>query len=385
MLGVCTLLLSNKPLLLALGAVISAAPPGLGYDLPETPARPKNLHLRLYGRYNLTRHIGESRFARRQSYHAEGKELLSRAQRSGYFRHGYLLLRGLVPTVTAASLREEILRTHFHDTVQDPYAMNAWMESDRLLDFLIFGPFGKVAAELFAGKGKGGVHLLRSSHRFEQRQPTSAADWHYDWAECEDGFPPASDVRRSFVKFYIALYNDMPAMWFVNQTALEALIAGLRSDGPALRSAFRKGLLHPPQGLCDNVHAMPCTSSDVPTLDRTDLERVSLKPVLQVGDVIVHSTTVVHRPPIVASKVRRGFLTAAYGPSDARFSGRHDMAAGNRRLCDTGVPIYRSRLPTLSSVPRPNCFPRVYPPPLAKADVNLNFRSGSHINPSVET
>eukprot|EP00747_Dinoflagellata_sp_TGD_P198544 gnl/TRDRNA2_/TRDRNA2_71608_c0_seq2.p1 gnl/TRDRNA2_/TRDRNA2_71608_c0~~gnl/TRDRNA2_/TRDRNA2_71608_c0_seq2.p1 ORF type:complete len:374 (-),score=53.61 gnl/TRDRNA2_/TRDRNA2_71608_c0_seq2:22-1143(-) len=289
--------------------------------------------------------VGRSPFARKDAYY-RGGAYLSQRHRRAYFSEGYLLLRSLLPPATVAAIGDELRRLRSHGWEDSP---NAWMRSDHFLDFLIFGPFGHVASQLAGG---GPIHLVRTTHHFRDGVSKLQPTYHFDWGECEDGYPPASDTSRALVKFYIAMNDNMPALWLLNQSSFEAFLRGPTDDDTVLE--FRAGRLSPPHNLCDR-QSLGCSG---PTLPAEFVNGRALRPILQLGDAIVHATTVVHRSPEAAAEGDGGgFVTLTYGTPDTKYTGQR---VGQTSECASGL-VSGEHPPRLADLPQPGCAPRVYP------------------------
>eukprot|EP00747_Dinoflagellata_sp_TGD_P021955 gnl/TRDRNA2_/TRDRNA2_128806_c0_seq1.p1 gnl/TRDRNA2_/TRDRNA2_128806_c0~~gnl/TRDRNA2_/TRDRNA2_128806_c0_seq1.p1 ORF type:complete len:454 (-),score=24.85 gnl/TRDRNA2_/TRDRNA2_128806_c0_seq1:30-1391(-) len=316
--------------------------------------------------YHQRRVLGRSRFARQSSYYADHLRL-SEHEKAAYLSEGYLILRGLLPEKTVDALKNEILEAF--GTVGDPYTWNAWLENDGLLDFFTFGPCAVVASQLFGGSA---VHLLQSYHHFHGGAVGKSRRFSYDVAVCEDGYPPASATARTKLKFYIPLYADK-SLRFVNQSATEALLSeALLFDGNASSAvAFRFGKL-------PSLHEM------TRSFDQARLDRESFWPRLEVGDAIVHSPCLLVRTTGAVAARRgggrpRAFVAPSYGPPDSKYLG----SEVSFRQCDSGInraSVTLANAPPIKDVPRPHCYPRVFPPP--DPDVRyLHFRRGSGHGP----
>lgn len=279
-------------------------------------------------------------------------EPLGQGHREAYLREGYLLLRHWLPADTMALLRVELLRLY-----AVPYVGNHWLESDELMDFISFGPFGKLAAQLF---GRDRVHLLGSVTHFRNNATVSIKKYHYDFRECLEGFPPAGDTARSLVKFWIPLNDELPSFWFVNQSTLAQRIKRVANE--TAREDFLAGLAPPPKDLCLSGSC----KRTLPPLGRSFLDRASLRPMMRLGDVLVHSTTLPHRTSPENGGGVTGWLTLTFGVPETRF-----VPLDTERLnCDTGVDARNvTRIPRLFDVPHPSCYPRVFPPPLQRGQV----------------
>eukprot|EP00747_Dinoflagellata_sp_TGD_P222124 gnl/TRDRNA2_/TRDRNA2_93871_c1_seq1.p1 gnl/TRDRNA2_/TRDRNA2_93871_c1~~gnl/TRDRNA2_/TRDRNA2_93871_c1_seq1.p1 ORF type:complete len:406 (-),score=42.57 gnl/TRDRNA2_/TRDRNA2_93871_c1_seq1:43-1260(-) len=316
------------------------------------------------GTYQV-RELGASQFANTNLYHEDVR--LPDQSVQAYLDEGYLLLRHLVPPQTVEALRQEILRTC------GPFESNAWLENDALQDFVIFGPLAAVAAQLH---GREDVHLLRTVHHFHFgiHVPVRIPYWHYDHGECQMGYTPAKDTPNSLVKFYVPLYDNMPSMWFMNQSMFEEglrRMSGARAEQTV--ASFRNGTMGTPPG---DICAGPPEACPpwLPRMTSEYIDRVSLKPMLRLGDVLVHASTLVHRSAPSNGGGVTGWLAAAYAVPETRFRG---SISPDERECHSGVdPKDFQSLQRLAYTPRiadhprtEECFPRVYPRDTAQSRI----------------
>eukprot|EP00411_Alexandrium_monilatum_P018543 CAMPEP_0175241864 /NCGR_PEP_ID=MMETSP0093-20121207/30775_1 /TAXON_ID=311494 /ORGANISM="Alexandrium monilatum, Strain CCMP3105" /LENGTH=446 /DNA_ID=CAMNT_0016535927 /DNA_START=39 /DNA_END=1376 /DNA_ORIENTATION=+ len=324
------------------------------------------------------RRLGSTRFAREDAYGWHGS--ITEADRQAYFRDGYLVIRGLVPPETVVALREEIAGTL--GFLSSPYNENAWFMSDALLDFLVFGPFGRVVARLLGGEG---VRLVYSNHNLRRGDwPAYQAHrrWHWDSIQCcNEHYVPAHATRVANANFQIALYDDMPGMYFVNQSTVAQLLDffGQQVNETRMLEYFLRGVLprDVPQALLGHF-------------GQEFFDRLAIRPRLRIGDAIAHAPTLIHRSPDGYGGRPSGWLLPTYALSEARFTPVPFVAD---RLCDTGEDLEKhghagffkklktAGLQQLKESPRPACFPQVHPPADARkqmGDLKLSFRRKSY-------
>eukprot|EP00747_Dinoflagellata_sp_TGD_P033962 gnl/TRDRNA2_/TRDRNA2_136955_c0_seq1.p1 gnl/TRDRNA2_/TRDRNA2_136955_c0~~gnl/TRDRNA2_/TRDRNA2_136955_c0_seq1.p1 ORF type:complete len:417 (-),score=55.16 gnl/TRDRNA2_/TRDRNA2_136955_c0_seq1:162-1412(-) len=296
------------------------------------------------------RHLGISMFANAASYgpHSMVHEHISAKDIDTFHKEGYLVFKQLVPRDTAIALRDEIATKI---STQAPLSWQGWIDSDALLDFLLFGPLGALAARLLDAKA---IHLLHSQHVFTRaRQPEGIARlWHFDlqpadahcYADAQSAKHGISmqcgercrSISRSRINIWASLQDEMPALWLANETTAATVAASATG-----KTKWKQ-------------HEIPHTSPLASHLDE-----VSMKPVVDIGDVIAYSPCVMHRAP-VSCGVERAYLRATYGCPDATFRGKF---VGHGRLCDSGIkqglPV--EQVPSVANAPRPECFPQVWP------------------------
>lgn len=296
------------------------------------------------------RRLGSTLFAE----HAE-RSKLSTKNLEAYFAEGFLLLKGFLAPGLVAALRELLL----HRFVP-PVMANTWIESDALFDFLVFGPFGKVASQLLNSTT---THLLCSNLHFRDPETKLVPEYHYDNGDCLTGFPPARHTRRTLVKFWIPLYDGMPSMWFVNQSSFEAHLLQA-SDEHALRE-FHAGRLPPPSDQCHPEHRhfqkFGSCPSWVPPMPQQKADHLSMKPTMRLGDVLVHSTTLMHRSSERHNDDVTGWLSVMYGAKTSRWIGD----CMKRLNCDPGMDFRSLQVPprVQEVVAVSPCFPVAFPKP----------------------
>ncbi|CAE8613057.1 unnamed protein product [Polarella glacialis] len=339
--------------------------------------------------FKRRRWLGATRFAEPSSYHAEGEKIkvLPEGSRASYLAEGYLVLRGLIPPETVLALREELFQNYSFDLEK-----NSHFESDALLDFLAFSPFGQVAAELL---GTESVHLLRSVLHF---RPTSLAfkrvgNFHFDWLECDHDLPAVaagfldSDAlaETAPIKFNLALYDDMPALWLLNRSTLGALVNVNMTDASfGDQSPDAKGQQRLPAG----PEGLPFWVS------QEAADAVAVRPRLRLGDVVVHSPALAHRSPDAPLGELIGFLSPSYAAPASQCLGRYasnrecDWEAEQRRQernadaegsHEAEKPGSARQETLLGDVP--GCFPQVYPKSPARKtefliELRRNFATG---------
>jgi len=300
--------------------------------------------------------LGSTPFAHNVAYDS-GRCELTEQDFLVYATEGYLVLRRLVPPATLVALREEILLSF--GPINVPYIDNAWLTSNALLDLFTFGPFGDIAAQLFhKGGGSKQAHLLYSVHHVRPGSMLPRfGDYHVDVVECEEAYLPAAETLRTKVKFWVGLYDDVPAMWFLNQSTFELI---LKRTNDTLLSDFAAGTLSPWW-----AWGMSVENPEV-------MDALVLKPRLRLGDAIVHSPCLVHRSPVAVAGVPTGFLAPSYAAPEARYVGE------SARQCDSGVGrgTRLADAPSITGVPRPSCYPQVYPLEAARgrAELRASFR-----------
>lgn len=288
--------------------------------------------------------LGMSMFARTGVFYDSGPKILTEDQRQVYFKDGYLILRNLLPKSTVEALRAELARLPSLG-IHGPNNINMWISSNEFLDFLLFGPFGQIASELYEDKS----YLIRAAHTLDATLETL---YHADGGEGRiDVMHPANDTRNSRVKFFVSLYNDMPGPVLVGQSTLEATMQSWPEPVNHLALlSFRGSLLPYPRphcGQCDQ-------SSWFPAVPEEELDRLATKTVLNMGDVLVHATALLHRSPKMRKKT--GLVTAAFArPGLAgRELPRNDKTCNWKR--QNGSAIWRAD-------EYPECLPRAFPFP----------------------
>jgi len=302
--------------------------------------------------------LGTTSFSKKSLYFS-GTRKLRKQHLTEYFAQGYLILRDLLPPETVI-----VVRKHLNLSCRvGEGRTNPWMQNRALLDFMYFGPFGEIASQLFGGAD---AHLLRSTSYAQVEQPGGedkpTPEYHFDWAENGGRFTPASFTKQSLIKFYVALYDNMPAMWIINQTSLERWLKGLPhslgEDPIHLYHMYRNGILPPPTDTCDE-HVC---KSFVPAIPKPLFDDLAIKAKLRLGDVIVHATTILHRSAGHSKLGRkRGVLTLTYARPDTVYYGFKGMTY-NSHECDSGLrDSHIGHRPSISEVPHSDCFPRVYP------------------------
>mmetsp|Transcript_8761 Transcript_8761/g.17377 ORF Transcript_8761/g.17377 Transcript_8761/m.17377 type:complete len:514 (+) Transcript_8761:85-1626(+) len=354
--------------------LIAAWKHGLDYKIPD-PVNPFKFRTYLV---DHVRQLGSTRFAREDAY-AWNLTLTAEQQRA-YFQEGYLVLKGLVPPETVVALREELIGTLGY--LSSPYNENSWFMSDTLLDFLVYGPFGRVVANLFGGDG---VHLIYSNHNLRHGDwPAYQAHrkWHWDSIQCcNEHYMPAHRARFTNVNFQIALYDDMPGMHFVNQSATKELLRlfGEQVNKSKLQEYFMAGFL--PRSVPQSM--MGHFGQEV-------FDRLAIRPRLEIGDAILHSPALLHRSPDGYGGKSSGWLLPTYALSEARFM---PVPYVVDRLCDTAEDLKQhghtgffdkidmSSLQQIKDSPRPACFPKAHPPAAVReqvGDYRLSFRRESY-------
>jgi len=342
----------------------------LKYKLPD-PVNP--FQFRTYG-VDHVRQLGSTRFAREDAY--TWQDQITEEHRKAYSEEGYLVIKGLVPRETIVALREELASTL--GFLSYPYNENAWFMSDALLDFFVFGPFGKVAAKLL---GSEDVHFIYSNQNLRHGNWAAYQDhrmYHWDSIQCcNEYFAPANKPLITNVNFQIALADDMPAMHFVNQSVtIEMLrLFGQQVNAPTLADDYLAGVLPRNVGQTMLGHL-----GQEPFKDR------AIRPRLNAGDVIVHSPATLHRSPDGYGGKPSGWLLPSYARSDAQFM---PVPYSVDRLCDTGEDLEKhnyndffgkinmATVRQLKDSPRPSCFPKAHPPAAARRQVGelrLSFR-----------
>lgn len=299
-----------------------------------------------WGRHHV-RQLGRSHFARSDLYHPASVFLSDQVRRS-YFAEGYVILHNLVPAKTIAAFREELFST------VGPFDSNGWIESDAMFDFLAFGPFADVAAQLFNHTD---VHLLYSVHHFRNDTTQKTPFIHYDSVEIGNRFPHARNTTDALVKLWFPLQDRSSGFWFLNHSTFESII--LHTSNETMVSKFHAGELRPPAEVC----VMPpcglklCGSVEFQLCEEF-LNHMMVKPMLNLGDAMVHSSTVLHRSAPLAGDGVTGWIQVSFGVPDTRYSPIH-----NERYCDSGVSKTYSfaDAPRIVDAPRPECFPRVRP------------------------
>ena len=290
--------------------------------------------------------LGMSMFARTGVFYDSGPKILTEDQRQVYLKDGYLILRNLLPKSTVEALRAELARLPSLG-IHGPNNVNMWISSNEFLDFLLFGPLGQIASELYEDKS----YLIRATHTLDATLETL---YHADGGEGRcDVMHPANDTRNSRVKFFVSLYNDMPGPVLVGQSTLEATMQSWPEPVNHLALlSFRAGLLPYPRPRCGGG---PCDQSSwFPAVPEEELDRLATKPVLNIGDVLVHATALLHRSPKMRKKT--GLVTAAFArPGLAR----RELPL-NDKICNwkrqNGSAIWRAD-------EYPECLPRAFPFP----------------------
>lgn len=299
--------------------------------------------------------LGSTPFANESLYRSLDNLSFTAEDHAAFAAEGYLVLKNLLPPETLTALREALLA----EFGSSDHGHNGWLSSGALLDFLTFGPFGRVASELLGG---GPAHLLYSVHHFRQAgMVRNTPTLHYDTIECEDGVLSAQQAERSGIKFYVPLYDKRPAMWFVNQSATERMLHGWGND--SLVSRFLAGEL-------PHLWQWDFVKPDV-------LQQVAeawRKPVLDLGDVIVHTPCIFHRSAEESGGVAKALVLPTYASPKMRYAGRFNF---ERRQCESGVDPATAigAAPPVEEVPNPGCYPRVFPVEAARARVGAPSRA----------
>lgn len=312
--------------------------------------------------------LGSTKFARPEMYLPEGVTLTD-TEKQQYYEEGYAILRGAIRPGTVEALRNELVDSFGYPG--DAFEGNAWMIHDSLLDFFVYSPLGSIASQLM---GDNDTHLIRSWHHV--RKPGMAPKFvrpHYDGIECEDGYPPARLPKRTKVKFYVALFDKMAAMHFLNQSSFENMlnVSAKKTGDDGVIKAFGEGTL--PDFPFQAVGALGMEALEL-------IGRDKLSPILNMGDVIVHSPCLLHRSAPSDRRARNGFLGPAYGSADGHYAGL--LVSGNRQ-CDSGFDpaLGLAAAPRIDSVPNKDCFPKVYPLAASRGtlETKVHFRPESAI------
>ncbi|CAE8644254.1 unnamed protein product [Polarella glacialis] len=302
---------------------------------------------------------GATRFARPEMYFQDGFELTDE-QKQQYSADGYVILRNVLPASTVEDLLKEM--SEFLAYPAEVAEGNIWMINDAMFDFCKFSPLGYIASQLLGGSV---THLMRAWYHLKKPGmgplfPTP----HYDGIECEDGYPPAHLPKRTMVKFYVSLYDQMEAFWILNQTSWETLMSlGNQTE----LKMFKEGTLP-----AFPLHIFSDVGHEKAGKLMTEWR---IEPILNRGDIIVHSPCIFHMSPLTTKGKMTGFVGPSYAASDTHYVGRV-----GKRQCDSGLDPMQysqanvSKAPAMDSVPKPECYPKVFPVDRSIVESHAAFR-----------
>lgn len=268
------------------------------------------------------------------------KHTLSKRNLEEYFRDGGTIVRGVLPIDLVSKLREIITEDVGNATM--PWDYMSWMDSDELMDFYLHSNLGDLAAQLFRQPGTqtfddkpGPIYLWSDFFRF-RKSDESLTSWHIDKQECA-GDVPANYTKRAFMRAWITLDDDVPGVEFVNQTLWA------ENQHPSAESN---------QKYWNGEHILPFENSGL-KFNHSMAESILIRPTgLRKGDVILHSSCVMHRSPTNKDGRTLGFLcptlvpetTKVFEPPEIRWTRalracNHNLSVGTE--ISVGHPCYQ--------------------------------------------
>lgn len=301
--------------------------------------------------------FGSTKFAKQESY---ARYSLSDDARQQYLRDGSVILRGVLTHEALSSLYRslpDVVREHGF------FVNNIWMYSDEVLDFLTYGPFGHIAAQMFRGTDHNDTEVFLWKAFMNSRSDHIRPTWHVDEPECA-GDLPSQFMASARIRFVFSLNGGMAeGTVAVNQSAYASSLSEnqrqLYRTGQLLRQplkdicAGRQDCLTPPEDAHDLWGLLPPLSNS--NLSKEDIIEHGK---LDYGDVIMLNPCIWHRSPQAQEKAPNGGHLLLLQPSFAPGESTSDTTYGSNE----GDCIHDLKLGSTLSSRKPDCFPLVHPP-----------------------
>eukprot|EP00747_Dinoflagellata_sp_TGD_P031903 gnl/TRDRNA2_/TRDRNA2_135618_c0_seq2.p1 gnl/TRDRNA2_/TRDRNA2_135618_c0~~gnl/TRDRNA2_/TRDRNA2_135618_c0_seq2.p1 ORF type:complete len:417 (+),score=60.61 gnl/TRDRNA2_/TRDRNA2_135618_c0_seq2:104-1354(+) len=283
---------------------------------------------------------------------------LTEADRTFYHENGYLLLKGAMKREIVTALRDMLTKELGVGIITGTWDQYLYMDSDALLDFYLYGPMGKIAAQLIHGiksPPKDAETLLWSDFANFIAPGEIYAPFHYDGQEC-NGMQPAN---RSKIRFWITLDDDVPAPPFVNQTTWADILEPHERvqyfNGESTRWQIEE--VEKMFGISCGPDVAPgyCLQSVKYWNDINQAERMSLRG-LNRGDMLVFNPCLFHTSPKREGDRILGFACPTYSHPDdpVHLLQEEKLNSAPWRFCNSGLKLG-------DSVVGNNCYQKAYP------------------------